>query len=123
MSGRLTSVSEPRRQQPKMVRRSEAMARESLGWRGRGQANRTGNPKLYFSVREEEKEAGLREYQGDGGVQETRRLRGSSWQRVRCRCDIYNLWRVQNEPSRGFQHAIDGKKEKGRYIDKSRATA
>ena len=93
-----------------MVRRSEAMARESLGWRGRGQANRTDSPKLYFSVREEEKEAGLRAVpRGDGGVQETRRLRGSSRQRVRCRCDIYNLWRVQNEPSRGFQHAIERK--------------
>lgn len=75
MKGRLTSVSEPRRQQLKMVRRSEAMARESLGWRERRQANRTRNPEIYFSVREEEKGAGLRAVpRGDGGVQETRRL-------------------------------------------------
>ena len=39
-----------------MVRKSEAMARESLGWRERGQANRTRNIELFF-VREEEKRA------------------------------------------------------------------
>jgi hypothetical protein len=67
MNGRLTSVSEPRRQQPKRVRKSEAMARKSSGWRERGQANRTRNPEL-FSVREEEKGADPRSVARREGV-------------------------------------------------------
>jgi len=40
-----------------MVRKSEAMARESLRWWERGQANRTRNPELCFYGREEETRA------------------------------------------------------------------
>ncbi len=95
------------------------MARESLGWRERGQAN--------FCVREGEKGAGLRAVartKRDGGVQETRRRDSEgplgSGSGVRYTTDGVSKSNGQKGPR---AHAIDGKKEKGRYIDKSRATA
>ena len=101
------------------------MARESLGWRERGQANRTRNPRLYFSVRGEKKkrerlEGSTKDQgKGDGGVQETRR-RDSEGPLGNGSGVIFTTHGVS---SGGAQHAIDGNKEKGRYIDKSRATA
>ena len=109
-----------------MVRKSEAMAQESLGWRERGQANRTRNIKLCFSVREEEKAAnsrGVRRRDGAGSKRQGD-SEGPLGQQVSARYIPPCVSRhVQTETSRGIQHAIDSEKEKSEYISKARATA